>query len=116
MAPPITVPPEPTNEEIGKEMGLEVEKVEHIMKIKRDSNPFFVAGAVAGRIREKVPVGVCGIGADAVRSMVKCVAAVSDYVEKDGLNITAVPRFDKATIDGTEIQLVTIDIFPEPRA
>jgi RNA polymerase primary sigma factor len=27
---------EPTNEEIGKEMGLEVEKVEHIMKIKQD--------------------------------------------------------------------------------
>jgi len=27
---------EPTNDEIGKEMGLEVEKVEHIMKIKQD--------------------------------------------------------------------------------
>ena len=73
-----------------------------VLKIKNDSNPNSVAGAIAGMIKENKKVELQAIGAGAVNQAVKAIAVARGFVAQLGINISCIPAFVEIQVDGED--------------
>jgi len=73
-----------------------------VLKVAGTSEPGVVAGAIAGKIREGSRVAMVGVGADAVKNMVKAYILARKYVTDDGLDLNLRPEFIEVEFEGGE--------------
>jgi stage V sporulation protein S len=71
-----------------------------VIKVAGSSRTSSVAGAIAGVFREHHHAEVQAIGAGAVNQAVKALVLASSYLDKDGFQISFMPRFSDVEIDG----------------
>ncbi|MCL2415769.1 MAG: stage V sporulation protein S [Defluviitaleaceae bacterium] len=70
------------------------------IKVSSQSIPKFVAGAIAGIIRNNQSVEVITIGAGAVNQAVKSIAIARGYVAPNGFDLVCIPGFAQIDIEG----------------
>lgn len=82
------------------------------LTVKKDSDPYKVAGAVAGRVREGKRVQLIGLGPDAVFRCIETLAVGRRYLSKDGMDLTFAPEFfAMQSSDGTELSALKFSVF-----
>lgn len=72
----------------------------HCLKVSSKSSPASVAGAIAGMMKDGVPVQIQSVGAGAVNQAVKAVAIARGFLAPSGIDICCVPSFADIVIDG----------------
>ena len=80
-----------------------------VLKVKSNSSPNKVAGAVAGVIRENKAVEVQAVGAGAANQAIKAIAIARGYLAPVGVDLVCYPAFASVDIDGetkTAIRLI----------
>jgi len=70
------------------------------LKVSSKSSPASVAGAIAGMVKDGVPVEMQAVGAGAVNQAVKAIAISRGFLSPVGIEIACVPSFADIIIDG----------------
>lgn len=70
------------------------------LKVSSKSSPASVAGAIAGMIKDGVPVEIQAVGAGAVNQAVKAIAISRGSLSPVGIEIACIPSFADIVIDG----------------
>ena len=70
------------------------------LKVSSKSSPASVAGAIAGMIKDGVPVEMQAVGAGAVNQAVKAIAISRGFLSPVGIEIACIPSFADIIIDG----------------
>ena len=70
------------------------------LKVSSKSSPASVAGAIAGMMKDNVPVEIQAVGAGAVNQAVKAIAISRGFLSPVGIEIACVPSFADIVIDG----------------
>jgi len=89
------------------------EVVMEFLKVSSKSSPSSVSGAIAGMIKDGVPVEIQSVGAGAVNQAVKAIAIARGFLSPVGIEIVCSPAFADIDIDG-EIR-TAIRFSVEPR-
>ena len=84
-----------------------------VLKVRSQSDPNKVAGALAGTIREKGKAELQTIGAGALNQAVKSIAIARGFLAPSGIDLVCWPAFVDVEIDGAE--RTAIRLFVEPR-
>ena len=83
-----------------------------LLKVRSDSDPCKVAGAIAGEVRECGWAEVRAIGAGAVNQAVKAVAIAIRYLEADGIRAVLLPSFAELEVDGEPRTAIRLRVEP----
>ena len=83
------------------------------LKVSSKSSPSSVAGAIAGMIKDGVPVEIQSVGAGAVNQAIKAIAIARGFLAPVGIEIVCAPAFADVEING-EIR-TAIRFSVEPR-
>jgi stage V sporulation protein S len=83
------------------------------LKVSSKSSPSSVAGAIAGMVKDGVPVELQSVGAGAVNQAVKAIAIARGFLSPVGIEIVCVPSFADIDINGET--RTAIRFFVEPR-
>ncbi|MDR0459458.1 MAG: stage V sporulation protein S, partial [Coriobacteriales bacterium] len=83
------------------------------LKVSSKSSPSSVAGAIAGMIKDGVPVEIQSVGAGAVNQATKAIAIARGFLAPVGIEIVCAPAFADVEING-EIR-TAIRFSVEPR-
>lgn len=81
------------------------------LKISTKSSPASIAGAIAGMVKDGVPVNLQAVGAGAVNQAIKAVAIARGFLIPVGLDISCSPTFADINIEGhdrTAIKIVVL--------
>ena len=70
------------------------------LKVSSKSSPASVAGAIAGMVKDGVPVEMQAVGAGAVNQAIKAIAISRGFLSPVGIEIACVPSFADIIIDG----------------
>jgi len=70
------------------------------LKVSSKSSPSSVAGAIAGMIKDGVPVEIQSVGAGAVNQAVKAIAVGRGVLAPVGTEIVCAPAFSDVEING----------------
>lgn len=70
------------------------------LKVSSKSSPASVAGAIAGMIKDGVPVEIQAGGDGAVNQAVKAIAISRGFLSPVGIEIACIPSFADIVIDG----------------
>ena len=70
------------------------------LKVSSKSSPASVAGAIAGMIKDGVPVEMQAVGAGAVNQAVKAIAISRGFLSPVGIEVYCIPSFADIIIDG----------------
>lgn len=70
------------------------------LKVSSKSSPASVAGAIAGMIKDGLPVEIQSVGAGAVNQAVKAIAISRGFLSPAGLELVCIPSFTDIVIDG----------------
>lgn len=70
------------------------------LKVSSKSSPASVAGAIAGLVKDGVPVNIQCVGAGAVNQAVKAMAIARGFLIPTGVDISCAPTFSDITIAG----------------
>ena len=70
------------------------------LKVSSKSSPASVAGAIAGMVKDGVPVEMQAVGAGAVNQAIKAIAISRGFLSPVGIEIACVPSFADISIDG----------------
>lgn len=70
------------------------------LKVSSKSSPASIAGAIAGMIKDGVPVEIQAVGAGAVNQAVKAIAISRGFLSPVGIEIACIPSFADIVIDG----------------
>ncbi|WP_010241654.1 stage V sporulation protein S, partial [Fannyhessea vaginae] len=70
------------------------------LKISTKSSPASIAGAIAGMVKDGVPVNLQAVGAGAVNQAIKAVAIARGFLIPVGLDISCSPTFADINIEG----------------
>lgn len=73
-----------------------------ILKIRNESNPNSVAGAIAALLREGKEIELHVVGAGAVNQAVKAIIIARGFVAPTGLNISTIPAFIEVDVEGED--------------
>lgn len=73
-----------------------------ILKIKGESEPNKVAGAVVALIKEGKNVELTAIGAAAVNQAVKSIIITRGFIATSGINLSCIPAFTGVEVEGEE--------------
>jgi stage V sporulation protein S len=84
-----------------------------VLKVRSQSDPNKVAGALAGTIREKGKAELQTIGAGALNQAIKSVAIARGFLAPSGIDLVCFPAFVDVEVDGAE--RTAIRLFVEPR-
>lgn len=84
-----------------------------ILKIKSDSEPKSIAGAIAELIKTGRKVEMQAIGAGAVNQAIKAVAIARGYVAPLGVNLVCIPGFTEVVIEEQEKSAIKIFVKEE---
>lgn len=83
-----------------------------VMRVKTESDPHKIAGAIAGQIRENRRSEVQAIGAGALNQAVKAIAIARGYLASSGLDVWCCPAFVNVVIDGKEYTAIKLCVEP----
>lgn len=72
------------------------------LKVSSKSSPASVAGAIAGMVKDGVPVRIQSVGAGAVNQAIKAVAIARGFLIPTGIDISCSPTFSDILINGEE--------------
>lgn len=70
------------------------------LKVSSKSSPASVAGAIAGMIKDGLPVEMQAVGAGAVNQAVKAIAISRGFLSPVGIEVACIPSFADIVIDG----------------
>lgn len=73
---------------------------QNCLKVSSKSSPASVAGAIAGMVKDGVPVEMQAVGAGAVNQAVKAIAISRGFLSPVGIEIAFIPSFADIIIDG----------------
>ncbi len=81
------------------------------LKVSSKSSPASVAGAIAGMVKDGVPVNLQAVGAGAVNQAVKAVAIARGFLIPVGYDISIAPTFSDIQIDGDSRTAIRIAVY-----
>lgn len=81
------------------------------LKVSSKSSPASVAGAIAGMVKDGVPVHMQCVGAGAVNQAVKAMAIARGFLIPIGWDISCSPVFSDILIDGESRTAIRLTIF-----
>ena len=81
-----------------------------LLRVKSNSNPSSVAGALAAIIRRDKRAEVQAIGAGAVNQAVKAIAITRGFVAPQGFELICIPAFVDAEIGGEERTVIKLTV------
>lgn len=92
----------------------DIERAPHggCLKVSSKSSPASVAGAIAGMIKDGVPVELQAVGAGAVNQAVKAIAISRGFLSPVGIEVACVPSFADIVIDGEYRTAIRFAITP----
>ena len=70
------------------------------LKVSSKSSPASVAGAIAGLVKDELPVNIQCVGAGAVNQAVKAMAIARGFLIPTGIDISCAPTFSDIEIMG----------------
>lgn len=82
------------------------------LKVSSKSSPSAVAGAIAGMVKDGVPVEIQSIGAGAVNQAVKAIAISRGFLAPIGIEIVCAPSFADIQIDGENRTAIRFTVEP----
>ena len=80
---------------------------------KRKSSPASVAGAIAGMVKDGVPVNIQCVGAGAVNQAIKAVAIARGFLIPTGFDVSCAPVFSDILINGESRTAIRLSIYVE---
>lgn len=81
------------------------------LKVSSKSSPASVAGAIAGMVKDGVPVNMQCVGAGAVNQAIKAVAIARGFLIPTGVDISCAPTFSVIEIGGESRTAIRIAIY-----
>lgn len=81
------------------------------LKVSSKSSPASVAGAIAGMVKDGVPVNIQSVGAGAVNQAVKAIAIARGFLIPTGVDISCAPTFSDIEINGQTRTAIRIAIY-----
>lgn len=81
------------------------------LKVSSKSSPASVAGAIAGMVKDGVPVNIQSVGAGAVNQAIKAVAIARGFLIPTGIDISCAPTFADISINGESRTAIRIAIY-----
>ena len=81
-----------------------------LLRVAADSQPYLVAGAIAGQMRENSHSHIQAIGTDAVYRMLKAVIIAQQYVTNENMHLAFVPEFVGIVVDNQELTAMRLNI------
>ena len=81
------------------------------LKVSRKSSPASVAGAIAGMVKDGVPVTIQCVGAGAVNQAIKAVAIARGFLIPTGFDISCAPIFSDIVINGESRTAIRLSVF-----
>jgi stage V sporulation protein S len=82
------------------------------LKVSSKSSPSSVAGAIAGMIKDGVPVELQSVGAGAVNQAVKAIAIARGFLAPIGIEIVCCPAFADICIAGENRTAIRFTVEP----
>jgi stage V sporulation protein S len=82
------------------------------LKVSSKSSPSSVAGAIAGMIKDGVPVEIQSVGAGAVNQAVKAIAIARGFLSPIGIEIVCAPAFADISINGENRTAIRFTVEP----
>ena len=82
------------------------------LKVSSKSSPSSVAGAIAGMIKDGVPVEIQSVGAGAVNQAVKAIAIARGFLSPVGIEIVCSPSFADISINGENRTAIRFTVEP----
>ena len=81
------------------------------LKVSSKSSPASVAGAIAGMVKDGVPVNIQSVGAGAVNQAIKAVAIARGFLIPTGIDISCAPTFADIDINGESRTAIGIAVY-----
>lgn len=81
------------------------------LKVSSKSSPASVAGAIAGLVKDGLPVNIQCIGAGAVNQAIKAVAIARGFLIPVGIDISCAPTFADVEISGQARTAIRFSIY-----
>ena len=81
------------------------------LKVSSKSSPASVAGAIAGMVKDGVPVNIQSVGAGAVNQAVKAIAIARGFLIPTGVDISCAPTFADIAIGGESRTAIRIAVY-----
>lgn len=81
------------------------------LKVSSKSSPASVAGAIAGLIKDGLPVEIQSVGAGAVNQAVKAIAIARGFLIPTGIDVYCTPTFQDIEIDGENRTAIRLSVF-----
>lgn len=84
------------------------------LKVSSKSSPASVAGAIAGMIKDGVPVEIQSVGAGAVNQAIKAIAIARGFLIPTGCDLACTPSFSDIIINGERRTALRLAVFAQP--
>ena len=84
------------------------------LKVSSKSSPASVAGAIAGMVKDGVPVNIQCVGAGAVNQAIKAMAIARGVLIPTGFDISCAPTFSDILINGESRTAIRLAVFVHP--
>lgn len=81
------------------------------LKISSKSSPASVAGAIAGMVKDGVPVNMQCVGAGAVNQAIKAIAIARGFLIPTGFDISCAPVFSDILINGESRTAIRLAVY-----
>ena len=81
------------------------------LKVSSKSSPASVAGAIAGMVKDGVPVNIQSVGAGAVNQAIKAIAIARGFLIPTGVGISCAPTFADIAIGGESRTAIRIAVY-----
>lgn len=81
------------------------------LKVSSKSSPASVAGAIAGMVKDNVPVNMQCVGAGAVNQAIKAIAIARGFLIPTGVDISCAPTFSDIEIGGENRTAIKIAVY-----
>ena len=81
------------------------------LKVSSKSSPASVAGAIAGMVKDGVPVNIQSVGAGAVNQAIKAMAIARGFLIPTGVDISCAPTFADIDINGESRTAIRIAVY-----
>ncbi len=81
------------------------------LKVSSKSSPASVAGAIAGMVKDGIPVNLQCVGAGAVNQAIKAVAIARGFLIPTGFDISCAPLFSDIIINGEARTAIRLSVY-----
>lgn len=81
------------------------------LKVSSKSSPSSVAGAIAGMVKDGVPVNLQSVGAGAINQAMKAIAIARGFLIPTGVDISCAPTFADIDINGESRTAIRIAVY-----